>query len=311
MEDQIKETFQQLDPLNESLIGYSLASTCLYLSKDYSFPKAKRKYLYDDLAKINPKVDPVKYSDDLETSKKKYWLNSSGAFLKEKKTSYLDKAIKHGESIPGPGQYYDDTVNKRNRCSSLGKFEKSSKVNYLSQIEAISEEIPSSFKYNPYPKKKYSFTNSMYHVPYYKEDPEKKKLKHIGPGSYDADKSIRSQVLSKTIVYSPSKCKLGHNLSLNNLQNNHVPGVGTYTDIDINSSMLKLSLKKKPIINPYKFKRFTETVGSMNSWIPGPGTYNIGPLPKSHSSSSFQILPILKKKIEKKGKKPPNGKKDA
>jgi hypothetical protein len=88
------------------------------------------------------------------------------------------------------------------------------------------------------------------------------------------------------VAYSLGKGKIGNSVSIKALQTSFVPGVGSYPKLEELSSLANHLNGKKPVINHYNFKRFSEAVAQTNSWVPGPGIYNIGPLPKISKSSS-------------------------
>ena len=93
-----------------------------------------------------------------------------------------------------------------------------------------------------------------------------------------------------------------------------MPGVGSYPGVEKSMSLTTLLEHKKPIINPYKFKRFSQKVSDQKQWVPGPGSYNIGPLPKirlknfkaNEEKKPEEIKEEVKDKTldKKKGKKP-------
>jgi hypothetical protein len=56
-----------------------------------------------------------------------------------------------------------------------------------------------------------------------------------------------------------------------------VPGVGHYPRSSSYNTIYYNALKQKSIGHSYTLKRFTETVAMDKNWVPGPGTYELGP----------------------------------
>ena len=293
---------QQFRDQNES--GFLVPKTCLYLSPDQSFSKAKRDCSLINKSKKYLGLDPAKYSEDIETSEKRYWYKPCGAFVKSKKEPLLSQTLKHTSSMPGPGTYFENVPNVP-ITGPLGKFCKEERLTFVSAVQACSELSPSSWKYTPYPaKSKKNYQNGMYHSLYYKPNPEKEDSNaRVGPGSYNPDKSMISQVLNKTQIYTIPKQKKIDTISMKILQNKFVPGVGSYPGMSKSFTIEHNMDKKKPIINPYKFLRFSESTSKLKAWVPGPGSYNIGPLPKIYKDKGDHSIKEEVKKPEKSNKK--------
>lgn len=153
---------------------------------------------------------------------------------------------------------------------------------FVQDIVARGQLVPSSWKYFPYEKKKKVFGNSMYHLPYYKPKPKKN---NIGPGSYHDtfDQAFETKVLKSVPFFQFSKSKRVDLNTQKALQKKFVPGVGTYPGANDYNSIAANVEKRKPIINKYKFKRFTEMAGESKEWVPGPGSYNLAKRPKVYN----------------------------
>ena len=282
-----------------SVSGYLPPTTCHYLSQDNSFPKAKRKF-FEREKDIYLGLDPGKYSEDNATSLKKYWMKPSGEFVKSKKESILDQSLRPLKDMPGPGTYFKSKSVKV--LGPLGKFGKEERVTFIMSTQAKSQDTPSCWKYTPYHEKtKKDYQNGIYHAPYFKEPKKPKVL--VGPGSYNPDKSVLSQVLNKTITFPLGKEKKKDLFTLSALQKSFIPGVGSYPNADLNSTMQYRLSKKKPIIVPYQFERISEVISKLKSWVPGPGSYNIGPLPRIYNPDPAKVAKAEKEKKKLKNSK--------
>ena len=267
-----------------SLEGYTIPNTCHYTSHDYSFPKAARKLDFKKTFSNSP--GPAVHSETHETSIHRYWEKPSGAFSKGAKEFFMAKILKRTESLPGPGHYNPKTslvsiVNK----SKWGILGKGARPGPFDNTEALSQTVPSSYIYKPFEPIR-RMKNGIYHSMYFKPDPSKLNQKSVvGPGSYNPEISLNKLVLKKTIVFKTSKAErlvklIGKNKKNKILNKSQVPPVGTY-DVTNGSFSLANSMKhKKSIISPYNLLRATELEVKQKAGIPGPGAYNIGPLPK-------------------------------
>lgn len=292
-EDSIRNLYESMKfGKNTSVSGYLPPTTCHYLSQDNSFPKAKRKFFEKEKNYLG--LDPGKYSEDNEMSLKKYWTKPSGEFVKSKKESILDQSLRPLKDLPGPGTYFKSKSVQV--LGPLGKFSKEERVTFIMSTQAHSQDTPSSWKYTPYHEKtKKDYQNGIYHAPYFKEPKRPKVL--VGPGSYNPDKSVLSQVLNKTITFPLGKEKKKDLFTLSALNKSFIPGVGSYPNAGLNSTMQYRLSKKKPIIVPYKFERISETFSKLKSWVPGPGSYNIGPLPRIYNPGPAKVK-VEKKKLK-------------
>jgi hypothetical protein len=86
--------------------GYKPPKTCLFGSRDYTMAKSKRKNFTEVFIELNKSSEPAKYSDTIEASSAKYWLNNSGHFAKEKRETFTAYSMKKSRLIPGPGHYF-------------------------------------------------------------------------------------------------------------------------------------------------------------------------------------------------------------
>lgn len=287
-----------------SLEGYIIPNTCHYTSHDYSFPKAARKLEFKEETSNSP--GPVVHSETLETCFHRYWEKPSGTFSKGPKEFFMAKVLKRIQSLPGPAHYnqksiFDSKINK----SKWGVLGKEARPGPFDNNEALSQTVPSSYIYKPYEPIR-RLKNGIYHSMYFKPDPSKLNMKTVGPGSYNPEISLNKLVLKKTIVFKTSKAErlvkgIGKNRKNKMMSKSQVPPVGTY-DVLNGSFTLANSMKhKKSIISPYNFLRATELGVKQKAGIPGPGAYNIGPLPKIYKKVevNFEKEKPLKKKFIK------------
>lgn len=103
--------------------GYKPPSTCLLESRDVGLGKGERKTFIDDYSSQYKLSEPAKYSETLETSEKKLWLNHSASFSKGKRETTTAQAMRKGKSTPGPGHYFKvDNTKKELRNITQGRF---------------------------------------------------------------------------------------------------------------------------------------------------------------------------------------------
>jgi hypothetical protein len=145
--------------------GYTVPKTCLYISKEFSFPKSNPKNTKKKLINF---PDPAKYSDTIEASEKKYWFNSSGYFIKDKKDTLISRSLKSLMHNPGPGHYFQKLPDKKQTNQILGKFDKQQRITFFSNVEAFSEDTPSSWDYTPFPFDVKKVPGGLYQPPYFK-----------------------------------------------------------------------------------------------------------------------------------------------
>lgn len=288
-----------------SLEGYIMPRTCHYISHDYTFPKADRKLNFEHATSNSP--GPAVHSESHEASLHRYWEKSSGSFPKGPKEFFMAKTLKKTQSLPGPAHYFPQiSKDSKKIISKLGRFGKDVRPKPFDNIEALSQTVPSSYIYKPYEPIK-RMKNGIYHSMYFKPSPESLKKKSVGPGSYNPDISLNKHVMKRTIVYKCSKAdrlikKISKERKKKLLSKSQIPAVGTYNLINDSFSLANSMKHKKTIISPYQLPRVTELEAKQKVGIPGPGAYNIGPLPKIYKKEEGQLLsekPLKKKKFIK------------
>jgi hypothetical protein len=288
-----------VDPFHDSFIeGYQPSSTCHYLSHDYSFPKAERNLQVGSSTTSNDEAGPASYSDTLEMTQKRFWLKPSGTFSKAAKETFVSASLKKTHSLPGPGHYKTEEKNESFK-GPKAVFGKDSRPGLFDNIEALSQGIPDSFKYRPFAEVK-RIKNGLYHKPYFKPAFDKSLIKSVGPGSYNPDFSLDKRVLKRAIIFKLSKAdrliKKTVSLKKMSLNASQVPPVGTYELLNDSLTMFGSQKKRISGISPYVVPRFTEKEIKLRQGIPGPGTYNIGPLPKINKNQEKEVNYETRKK---------------
>ena len=280
---------------DSTLEGYQIPQTCHYLSSDYSFPLAKREMKISNTSLSPDGAGPASYSDSLEASQKRFWVSPSGTFPKALKQTLITSVLKKTQSLPGPGQYSipDGTVK-----GPKAVFGKDRKPGLFDNTEALSQTVPSSYKYLPHVEMRRR-KNGLYHKPYFKPDPEKLLAKTVGPGCYNPDLSLDKRVLKSTIFFKQAKAErlVKKSQSLKKLSLSQIPPVGTYELLNDSLTMVGGLKKKVSGISPYMVPRQTEIEIRMKKGIPGPGAYNVGPLPKIYKENEKLVF------FESKGSK--------
>ena len=106
-----------------SMAGYKPPSTCLLDSRDVGLGKDRRKPFTDEISNQFKHTDPTQYSDTLEVSEKKLWLQHCISFTKAKRETLTAKAMRKSKSTPGPGQYFkEENLKKQINAIALGRF---------------------------------------------------------------------------------------------------------------------------------------------------------------------------------------------
>lgn len=273
---------------DSSLEGYQIPQTCHYLSYDYSFPRAQRDLKISNTSLSPDGGGPASYSETLEVSQKRFWASPSGTFPKALKQTLITSMLKKTQSFPGPGQYSipDKTVK-----GPKAVFGKDRKPRLFDNTEALSQTVPSSYKYRPHAEVR-RLKNGLYHKPYSKPDPEKLFTKTVGPGSYNPDLSLDKRVLKSTIFFKQAKAErlVKKSQSLKKLSLSQIPPVGTYELLNDSLTMVGGLKKKISGISPYMVPRQTEIEIRMKKGIPGPGAYNVGPLPKIYKENEKLVF---------------------
>ena len=137
--------------------------------------------------------------------------------------------------------------------------------------------MPSSWKYTPKPQfvEKQNPTWKII-----KPKPAKTKPKSkLGPGVYyDGIVLSKKHVLKTSNSFTVPKSQRVSEVFKRAEKSRKFACVGSYKDVDLaykNSIVLKKN--RIPTFFPYEFPRFTEEIARRRSWVPGPGSYNIGP----------------------------------
>ena len=99
--------------------GYNLPKTYQYFDKNPKFSKAKRSDPLQEATKRSWGPDSTKYSPDLKTAFKMNWLSRTGKFPKSKKFTIIDEAIKEGKKYPGPGDYFNNQLQKTKKKTKI------------------------------------------------------------------------------------------------------------------------------------------------------------------------------------------------
>lgn len=127
----------------------------------------------------------------------------------------------------------------------------------------------------------------MYHKPNFEPKPTKD---NIGPGQYhDTISSVLKKQIyksSKTFVIPKEKRVPFTQTASKRTQNN--PGAGAYS-VTYNTIFFQAEKSKKtPEMQQVTKKnnnvlRFTESAVKSKAWVPGPGSYELGPRPKVYN----------------------------
>jgi hypothetical protein len=264
--------------------GYKPPKTCLFMSRKPGLSKSIRRPFTEETAQQKLFIDPCKYGETIESSFKKNWLNDTGHFTTAKRETLTAKSMKRSASTPGPGHYFQ--VNKDTRKTKihikLGKFDKADKGSFLNDIQAASLQVPGPNKYNIAESKKNRFTNSMYHLPYYKGI---KEPNPVGPGTYsdNIDTAYNKHILNSSIKSAVPKAKRLSFTEIKAKKTSTVPGAGAYSGAASfgTISFLSEKLKKHSLrFGPKRvlsISRFTDLAAKAKNWVPGVGSYDLGP----------------------------------
>ena len=107
------------------LKGYHVPSTSLYSPRQFKFSIDKKKDKFYEISKRAKDPDPSTYSPKHDQMTQRYWTKANGKFLKCKRETTTEEAIRLSPRVPGPGDYL--TLPKGSsqplRKALLGKFE--------------------------------------------------------------------------------------------------------------------------------------------------------------------------------------------
>ena len=150
-------------------------------------------------------------------------------------------------------------------------------MNYITSAQALAEETPISWKYTP------NDELTIPRTPQWKmgkPSPKKKtppKAK-VGPGLYhDGLAAGHRQTTNSTRCYSASRAKKESAVTAEARRAAKVPGVGSYQNMDAAYKNVVFRRARATTFLPSKFVRFADEHTKSKQWVPGPGSYNIGP----------------------------------
>lgn len=118
-------TITKGDIKNWNLKGYEVPTTALYTPREHKIPIDKKKDYYYEMSKRAKEPDPTTYSPKHEQLQKKYWDKPNGKFLKNRRETITETAIKLSSKLPGPGNYSPIPKGQTQPLQKalLGKFE--------------------------------------------------------------------------------------------------------------------------------------------------------------------------------------------
>ena len=262
--------------------GYKAPKPCLYFTREHKFPGEKRKDITYQVQATAKDPAPTAYALDDKLNAKLYWTKSSGKFLYGKRNTLIDEVMKRKSYIPSPSQYFEvpkSQTNSEQKFKKLpgGKFSKTSGVNFITTVQYESEQKPDIGAHSP----TYQLLENK--APVWsmgKPKPSKAPSKQeVGPGKYHDGFSKSQKLIKKNSeTWSFGKSKPVNVIGITGKITQGFPAVGAYKDIE-NAYTKKIVHKKDrtPNIHPYKFKRFNEEIAKSKQYIPGPGSYEIGP----------------------------------
>jgi hypothetical protein len=257
-----------------SVQGYYVPKTLNYLTKAYSFPKAKR-----NPGKTSKSPGPTLYIDEYKENFKKHW-DRKVKFKKANKLTIIDDTIKSARLTPGPGQYSfeNNKKNKKKMYTTFGYFlvRLSERVGFVDQAEYSAGETPASWNYSPidnFKKKGMAWA---------KPKAQKRKKELLGPGKY-ADGVEKALTLTRPVSPATvfSRSYTSSPLEANAKISKAVPPVGSYKNLEKTYQKLNFKNDRSPIILPYKSKGAFDDCVKRSKQTPGPGSYNIGPPSKT------------------------------
>ena len=258
--------------------GYYAPKPCLYTTHQFKFPNEKRKDFISEAKKRENEPDPSKYALEPKKFNEMYWRKPNGKFLQGKRTTYTDDAIKRSKTTPAPSDYFKtDKKSQKPIVSIGGKISKTEGISFMTTTEYNSEQLPEPSKYKP------NFKQVERRTPNWgmgKPIPAKKKSKdNIGPGSYaDAYFKHEKKVVKSSPSFSVPKSRQPNSVVQATTVTKNNPGVGAYKELDrAFTSNTVWKRQRAAAITPYKFRRSTDEYTKSKDWVPGPGSYNVGP----------------------------------
>lgn len=113
------------DVKNWDLKGYEVPSTSIYTPREHKVPTEKKKDTFYEINKRAKDPDPTAYSPKYEQLQKMYWEKPNGKFLKNRRETITENAIKLSSKIPGPGDYHPIPKGQSQPLTKalMGKFE--------------------------------------------------------------------------------------------------------------------------------------------------------------------------------------------
>lgn len=137
------------------LKGYQIPITPQYSPRSFKFPTERKKDMIYEVSKRSKDPDPTTYSPKAEEVKKKFWNPPNGRFLKDKRMTITEEAMKISSKIPGPSDYMPVPKGKSQSLPKalLGKFEyflysKEKDGSYFNEILHLAEQTPGSTHYH-------------------------------------------------------------------------------------------------------------------------------------------------------------------
>ena len=149
---------------------------------------------------------------------------------------------------------------------------------FMAGVVANAEVTPSSHKYRPnssqlFPAAPIWAIKKQIHKPKKKKDGKpllKAEAKH--PIMRRARSACIAKAKSRSVLTEPAE------------RTKAFPATGTYTCTEKTFELVSPK-SQTVLIYPHKISRFTENVMKKTAWVPGPGTYNLGP-PKRKALAS-------------------------